>query len=120
VSTTGAPAARHYHTALWTGSEMIIWGGQGDGGRYFNDMSSYIPDGGVFRITGVILNDGKLSLNFPTLPGRSYTLWQSETLAAGSWTNSGLPAVNGTGAILTFTVSAATSTRRFFRVQASQ
>ena len=22
-----APAARNYHTAVWTGSEMIIWGG---------------------------------------------------------------------------------------------
>ena len=27
TSTTGAPAARTYHTAVWTGSEMIVWGG---------------------------------------------------------------------------------------------
>ena len=25
--TTGAPAARIYHTAVWTGTEMIVWGG---------------------------------------------------------------------------------------------
>ena len=37
---TGAPVARTRHTAVWTGSEMIIWGGYGDsailndGGRY--------------------------------------------------------------------------------------
>ena len=26
LPTTGAPAARE-HTAVWTGSEMIVWGG---------------------------------------------------------------------------------------------
>ena len=27
VSTSGAPAARFAHSAVWTGSEMIVWGG---------------------------------------------------------------------------------------------
>ena len=27
TSTTNAPAGRMYHTAVWTGSEMIVWGG---------------------------------------------------------------------------------------------
>ena len=27
VTTNGAPAARAMHTAVWTGSEMIVWGG---------------------------------------------------------------------------------------------
>src|SRR5450432_4172668 len=36
---TGAPSARWGHTAVWTGSEMIVWGGDdgpflGDGGRF--------------------------------------------------------------------------------------
>jgi hypothetical protein len=42
LSTLGAPSPRANHTAVWTGSEMIVWGGQtdnfatmlGDGGRY--------------------------------------------------------------------------------------
>ena len=29
LPTSGAPAARDYHTAVWTGSEMIVWGGDG-------------------------------------------------------------------------------------------
>ena len=29
LPTTGAPAARYSHTAVWTGSEMIVWGGYG-------------------------------------------------------------------------------------------
>ena len=28
TSTANAPTARSFHTAIWTGSEMIIWGGQ--------------------------------------------------------------------------------------------
>ena len=27
TSTTNAPAGRGFHTAVWTGSEMIVWGG---------------------------------------------------------------------------------------------
>jgi len=27
TSTTNAPSARNFHTAVWTGSEMIVWGG---------------------------------------------------------------------------------------------
>src|SRR5438093_12631892 len=42
TSTTNAPTARSSHTAVWTGSEMIVWGGCHDlfcnplntGGRY--------------------------------------------------------------------------------------
>lgn len=45
VTATGAPAARYGHTAVWTGSEILIWGGlergetgeivpRGDGARY--------------------------------------------------------------------------------------
>ena len=30
TSTTNAPAARAFHTAVWTGSEMIVWGGYDD------------------------------------------------------------------------------------------
>jgi N-acetylneuraminic acid mutarotase len=41
VATAGAPEARTLHTAVWTGSEMLVWGGKGaieprlaSGGRY--------------------------------------------------------------------------------------
>jgi len=40
TSTANAPTARYSHTAVWTGSEMIIWGGHhvtssfNTGGRY--------------------------------------------------------------------------------------
>jgi hypothetical protein len=30
TSTVGAPSPRYLHTAVWTGSKMLIWGGYGD------------------------------------------------------------------------------------------
>ena len=41
TSTTNAPAARASHTAVWTGSEMIVWGGYG--GTYLNTGGRYNP-----------------------------------------------------------------------------
>jgi galactose oxidase-like protein len=47
TSTTNAPPARVAHTAVWTGSEMIVWGGQGQpgplntGGRYNPSTDSW-------------------------------------------------------------------------------
>jgi N-acetylneuraminic acid mutarotase len=43
VTTTGAPAARREHTAVWTGSEMIVWGGRSGGTGVSNDGGRYNP-----------------------------------------------------------------------------
>ena len=42
TSTTNAPDSRHVHTAVWTGSEMIVWGGF-DSGAYTNTGGRYDP-----------------------------------------------------------------------------
>jgi N-acetylneuraminic acid mutarotase len=41
ITTSGAPAGRLSHTAVWTGSEMIVWGGYN--GSYLNDGGRYNP-----------------------------------------------------------------------------
>jgi len=48
TSTTNAPTARYFHTAVWTGSEMIIWGGDAGvetntGAKYDPTANSWIP-----------------------------------------------------------------------------
>ncbi len=49
VPTAGAPAGRTFATAVWTGSELIVWGGQGlsgtlaDGARYRPDTGTWSP-----------------------------------------------------------------------------
>ncbi|MGZ3418562.1 MAG: Kelch repeat-containing protein [Polyangiales bacterium] len=32
---------RYYHTAVWTGSEMVVWGGQSSGSSYAADGAAY-------------------------------------------------------------------------------
>jgi hypothetical protein len=46
TSTTNAPSSRYYHTAVWTASEMIVWGGYhrervDTGGRYIPSTNSW-------------------------------------------------------------------------------
>ncbi len=49
TSTTNAAAARYFHTAVWTGNEMIVWGGDDEnfvrldtGGRYDPGSDSWM------------------------------------------------------------------------------
>jgi N-acetylneuraminic acid mutarotase len=41
TSITNAPAGRSGHTAVWTGSEMIVWGESNTGGRYNPSTDSW-------------------------------------------------------------------------------
>lgn len=52
ISTENAPTAREMHSAIWTGDEMIVWGGCksiycsevfNDGGRYNPDTDTWTP-----------------------------------------------------------------------------
>ena len=58
TSTTNAPQGRYEHTAVWSGSEMIVWGGffRGDplnnGGKYnpgTDSLDSYQHNGRAGR-----------------------------------------------------------------------
>jgi N-acetylneuraminic acid mutarotase len=57
TSTTNAPTARSGHTAVWTGSEMIVWGGHGDFdllGYYFNTGGRYDPGTNSWTATSTV------------------------------------------------------------------
>ena len=50
TTTSGAPVGRNNHTAVWTGTEMIVWGGvandgtrRSDGGRYNPSLDTWTP-----------------------------------------------------------------------------
>ena len=40
---TSAPSGRENHTAVWTGTEMIVWGGRDAFNNYFNTGGRYNP-----------------------------------------------------------------------------
>ena len=44
TSLTNAPAPRGYHTAVWTGSEMIVWGGD-----FYDGSDHYLNTGGRYN-----------------------------------------------------------------------
>jgi len=46
TSTTNAPEARYYHTAVWAGSTMIVWGGIAN----FNGYQFYANTGGKYCV----------------------------------------------------------------------
>jgi N-acetylneuraminic acid mutarotase len=51
LASAGAPSARGWHRAVWTGSRMLVWGGEepvsrrllGDGGRYAPQEDRWTP-----------------------------------------------------------------------------
>ena len=50
TSTLNAPIGRRFHTAVWAGDEMIVWGGQdansaqlNTGGRYYPFWDAWVP-----------------------------------------------------------------------------
>ena len=43
VASTAMPTARFDHYAVWTGTEMIVWGGETDGGTMLADGAAYNP-----------------------------------------------------------------------------
>jgi len=53
TSTSDAPSARKWHTAVWTGSEMIVWGGYNDNYNYLNTGGRYNPSSDSWTATSV-------------------------------------------------------------------
>lgn len=68
--------------------------------------------------TEILREGNELLISFPTLSGRTYTLWQNNTLS-GPWQSTGLPAISGNDAVQQFTVPAPVIgvPKRFYRVQ---
>jgi N-acetylneuraminic acid mutarotase len=53
TSTANAPRARYTHTAVWTGSNMIVWGGS-DRTNYLHTGGSYDPSTDIWTATGTV------------------------------------------------------------------
>lgn len=74
------PAARHAHTAIWTGTELIIWGGM-SGGGYFNDGVRYNP---AFNLWIPISTVGA-----PTARGLHTAVWTGKEMLVWGGTDGG-------------------------------
>ena len=62
TSTVNAPAGREYHTAVWTGNKMIVWGGFGSGPGFLNTGGRYNPSTDSWTTTSPTrAPDGRIS-----------------------------------------------------------
>lgn len=43
MSSAGGPSSRYWHSAIWTGRQMIVWGGSHDGTNPLGDGATYDP-----------------------------------------------------------------------------
>src|SRR5436305_14900281 len=75
TSTTNVPAARGSHTAVWTGSEMIIWGGGGTPGGIFNTGGRYNPSTDSWTATSTTNAPAARSSHKPVWTGSQMIVW---------------------------------------------
>jgi hypothetical protein len=90
----------------------------GSGAAYvFNGLGPV--DDSPFAIISIVLSGPNALISFPTITGKSYTLWHSDTLAPAAWTDTGLTAILGDGTDKTFITPAPVTgvSERFYRVQ---
>jgi hypothetical protein len=66
-SVVNAPGAREGHSAVWTGQEMLVWGGSLGGGQYSLSGGAYQPD--ADRWTSLS------QLNLPTARSGHTAIW---------------------------------------------
>jgi N-acetylneuraminic acid mutarotase len=86
TSTTNAPSPRFVHTAVWTGTEMIVWGGW-DGTNYFNTGGRYNPSTDSWTATS--------TTNAPAARSATAVWTGSEMIVWGGVTSSGYLNVGG-------------------------
>lgn len=82
TATAGAPAARYWHTAVWTGREMIVWGGTNlgswfvTGGRYNPATNSWTPT----ALAGLAPRSNHKAV----WTGREMIIWGGGTTSSGA------------------------------------
>ena len=76
TSTVNAPSGRNDHTAVWTGSRMIVWGGyRGGGGGYLNTGAAYDPTTDTWTPTSTVNAPSGRDLHTAVWAGSRMIVW---------------------------------------------
>jgi hypothetical protein len=77
TSTTNAPTARDYHTGIWTGNEMIVWGGSPDvsGSNEVNTGGRYNPGPDSWTATSTTNAPTARELHTAVWTGSEMIIW---------------------------------------------
>ena len=87
TSTTNAPSARAGHTAVWTGSEMIVWGGGASGPTYLNTGGRYNPSTDSWTATSTTNAPSARSGHTAVWTGSEMIVWGGDN--GSSYLNTG-------------------------------
>jgi len=79
TSLTNAPDARVNHTAVWTGNEMIVWGGASVGPIYFNTGGRYNPSTDSWTATSTTNAPGARAIHTAVWTGSEMIVWGGGT-----------------------------------------
>lgn len=85
TSTTGAPQARRYHGAIWTGNQMVVWGGQSASGTWLANGGHYDPATDTWWATGAGAGcpSGRSMYRLAVWTGGYMVVWGNATDASG-------------------------------------
>ncbi|MCI0527897.1 MAG: hypothetical protein L0Y56_10715, partial [Nitrospira sp.] len=91
LSEQDSPGGVRDHTAIWTGSEMIIWGGGGIGGDHLNKGARYLPGRDLWTPVGQIFepSDGGRSKHTAVWTGSEMIIWGGEIEGSAGPVNTG-------------------------------
>jgi N-acetylneuraminic acid mutarotase len=74
TSITNAPSPRYFHTAVWTSTEMIVWGGT-DLNSNFNSGGRYDPASDAWTVTSTINAPSARSSHTAVWTGAEMIVW---------------------------------------------
>jgi N-acetylneuraminic acid mutarotase len=74
TSIVGAPSARNSHTAVWTGAEMIVWGGRADS-TLFNTGGRYNASNNSWTATSITDAPGPRWIHTAVWTGEEMIVW---------------------------------------------
>ena len=75
TSLTDVPQARRWHSAVWTGSEMIVWGGEKIGGGVVNTGGRYNPSADSWTATNTTNAPGPRISHAAVWTGNEMIIW---------------------------------------------
>ncbi len=88
TTTTNAPSARWAHTAVWTGTEMIVYGGIDTTGARLNTGARYNPTTNVWTPLSTTNAPSARARHVAVWTGRDMLAWGGES-AAGAYRTTG-------------------------------
>jgi N-acetylneuraminic acid mutarotase len=89
TSTTNAPAARSRHGAVWSGSQMIVWGGRDLSNLGFNTGGRYDPNTDSWAATSTTNAPAGRSIPTAIWTGSEMIIWGGETGQAAVFNTGG-------------------------------